>query len=190
MDLNQKKKAQEDPSEQQEIPRQISKVCEGLYCDLSRYQTREEFLQQRATIGYYRSKLLEVIDTLDQTGFDGDNAEGDLYRHIASSQKKIRCAHGILANTHTHPEWLEKLERFIQSCRGHLNLRQAIIRVQLGSDNEATQFCALLSDTGYTFNIAIKLNWNAARSQISTLCQQLSKTMVVEIEGVNCGAHP
>lgn len=69
-------------------------------------------------------------------------------------------------------------------------MQKATIRVELESASESDQFCSLLEGIMHTFKISIKVNWEATRMQVITLCWRLGSTMVLEIDGITLDIHP
>lgn len=133
------------------------------------------------------SQKIEIRSLLDVQG--GDNAEGDLCRHITSSQEVYWMCQSH-ACRHLLPESLQRLGKFVNCRGGYVNLQKAVLRVQLGSNKKASRFCSLLEGSGYTFDVSIKLGWKATRSQMIILCEKLGSTMVLDIDGVNRDVHP
>ncbi|KAF9328821.1 hypothetical protein BG006_008053, partial [Podila minutissima] len=148
---------------------------------------------------------------------DGDNAKGNLWRHISDPQRTGIARYQALKDDvnakrdlwrHTrdsqHVSWvcqdhillrlfpgtLEGLKQFVSTHGGHVDMQLATLTVELGSEKESVLFCSLLEKTKHTFDISIKLNWNATRSQVTELCCGMGKTIVLEIDGINLDTHP
>lgn len=116
---------------------------------------------------------------------DGDNAEGNLYRHI-DSERHVSWVCQIHHQGSIIQEHLEKLTEFIDSLGGYVDRRQAMIKVELGSASNAAQFCTLLTNAKYTCDISIKLNWKATQPNLVQLFHDISKTntLALEIDGM------
>lgn len=121
---------------------------------------------------------------------DGDNTEGNLHRHIEPSQYVYwRCqAH---AQQNTNLESLSGIESFVRSHRGHVDVQQSTLKVELRSYADAELFTTLLTSTKHVFNISIKLYWEPTQLQLSQLCRDIAKTKSVslEIDGVILKTH-
>lgn len=67
-----------------------------------------------------------------------------------------------------------------------------MIKVELGSTDEANQFRSVLTGTRHAFNIFIKLNWHLTRLYMMEMCTGISKTETValEINGVTPDIQP
>jgi len=116
---------------------------------------------------------------------DSDNETGNLYRVSDRGQKVFwKCeAH---AHQRLSSQSLKHLKEFIHGQGGHLDMQQATIRVELGSIDEADQFRIRLSEVKYIFDVSIKLNWIATRSNVKALCLDIGKTgtSILELDGI------
>lgn len=122
---------------------------------------------------------------------DGDNAGSNLHRYIRSSQYvSWRCW------THTHqlldPGSFEFLEAFVRGHGGYIDMQEAKLKVVLKSSAAADQFRAILKDTKLRFDVSVKLDWNATRSDVEELCSNIAKTkaVILEIDGITLDTHP
>ncbi|KAG0339229.1 hypothetical protein BG000_002598, partial [Podila horticola] len=116
---------------------------------------------------------------------DDHNSEGNLYRHIDSIQHvSWRCQSHV--HQYLNNESLERLEEFVQSQRGRVDMQQARLEVELGSSTEVEQFRALLKGCRHTFDISVKLTWNATRPCEMELCRDIAEsgTVVLELDGI------
>ncbi|KAG0337558.1 hypothetical protein BG000_005271, partial [Podila horticola] len=87
---------------------------------------------------------------------------------------------------------LSGLKAFTQSRGGFVNMQQAILKVNLGSETEAMQFFSLLKGSKHKFHISIKLNWKATRASVKKLLDEIASTDTVslELDGITLDAHP
>ncbi|KAG0342059.1 hypothetical protein BG000_007097 [Podila horticola] len=120
-----------------------------------------------------------------------DNAEGNLHHHIDSQQcVSWRCQKHKEQYFAQKP--LEALRVHVSRRRGHIDLQQARLRVELQSYTESAEFQKLLTNIRLPFNLSIKLNWNTTRSYVEKLCQDVSqlKAATLDIEGINLNIYP
>ncbi|KAF9311148.1 hypothetical protein BG003_007718 [Podila horticola] len=120
-----------------------------------------------------------------------DNAEGNLHHHIDSQQcVSWRCQKHKEQYFAQKP--LEALRAHVSCRRGHIDLQQARLRVELQSYTESAEFQKLLTNIRLPFNLSIKLNWNTTRSYVEKLCQDVSqlKAATLDIEGINLNIYP
>ncbi|KAG0018326.1 hypothetical protein BGZ82_000464 [Podila clonocystis] len=121
----------------------------------------------------------------------GDNAEGNLHRHIDSQQcVSWRCQRHKEQYFAQKP--LEDLEVYVGCRQGHIDMQQARLSVELQSYAESNEFQNLLTDVKLPFNISIKLNWNTTRSYVEKLCQDVAqlKTVTLDIDGITPSIYP
>ncbi|KFH74064.1 hypothetical protein MVEG_01277 [Podila verticillata NRRL 6337] len=110
-------------------------------------------------------------------------AEGELYRSIKNNELV-----NWFCKEHRPQKWnsesLDELKDHVRVHGGHIDVQQATLRVELGSETEAIQFLSLLKRTGYRFDISIKLKWNASRSIMETIYREITQTpsLVLEID--------
>ncbi|KAF9375847.1 hypothetical protein CPC16_000501 [Podila verticillata] len=137
----------------------------------------------RTSLGLTFRQSVAIKSYLDVQ--DGDNAEGNLHRHIGSERHVswVCQIHDQGSIIHEH---LEKLTEFIDSLGGYVDRRQAMIKVELGSTSDAAQFCALLTNAEYTCDIVVKLNWKPTQRILLQLFHDISRTntMALEIDGI------
>ncbi|KAG0338415.1 hypothetical protein BG000_004000 [Podila horticola] len=91
------------------------------------------------------------------------------------------------------PEALEILKDFVRDHGGLINMREAMIKIELVSPSMAMHFCTLLKDMGHTFDISIKLSWElASRQELKDLFLDIIPgcIMHLEIDGVTLDTHP
>ncbi|KAG0022505.1 hypothetical protein BGZ82_011010, partial [Podila clonocystis] len=122
---------------------------------------------------------------------DGENAEGNLHRHIETGQYVFWMCQ-THAQQRAKQETLEELNEFAQSRNGYVDMQQAALRVELDSTAEADQFISHLTGAGHTFNISMKLKWATSRPSVEKLCRDIAGTSVVEltIDGVTLDILP
>lgn len=120
---------------------------------------------------------------------ESDNATGNLRRFISDS-RKICWMCQEHAYLHPFSEHLERLSEFANSHSGNLDLQLTSLHIILQSESDLDQFCSLLKGSGYTFDILIKLGWKATPPQVTKLCTELGKTMVLEIDSIDLDTHP
>lgn len=120
---------------------------------------------------------------------DGDNTQGNLHRYKTKSDSICWMCHDH-ASQLLNPRYLELLKQYVTGHQGDVDMQKATIRVELESASESDQFCSLLERVMHTFKISIKVNWEATRIQVITLCWRLGSTMVLEIDGITLDIHP
>ncbi|KAF9329473.1 hypothetical protein BG006_007459 [Podila minutissima] len=139
--------------------------------------------------GLTRIQSAAIKDFLDVQC--GDNAEGNLHRHIDSRQcVSWRC--------HRHKDQyfaqkpLEAFKAHVGRRRGHIDMQQARLRVELQTHRESIEFQRLLTIIRQPFNLSIKLNWNATRSFVEKFCQDVAqlKTVAMDIDGITPSIYP
>lgn len=120
----------------------------------------------------------------------GQNAAGNLYYYI---DRVLRVSWMCMdhACVYLDYECLQKLQDFVNTHGGCIDVQQAILKVNLESTAEVEQFLALLINTKHSFNISIKLNWTVSRKCLEGLCQAIDESNVVrlEIEGITADTH-
>lgn len=118
------------------------------------------------------------------------NAEGNLHRYIDHSQSVywICLEHGLQYFDEWNLQWLES---FVRGRGGHVNMQQATLKVDLSSPADADQFRSLLVGSKCTFDVSIKLNWEATRLYVQGLCLDIGKTgtVVLELDGITLDIH-
>lgn len=122
---------------------------------------------------------------------DSGDAGGGLHRYIRSSQYVCwRCR--THAQQYLDPGSLETLEEFVRNCGGHVDMQNATLKVELESSAAAKQFLIILKGTKHRFDIAVKLNWKATRSDVEELCSNIANTkaFILEIDGITFDTHP
>ncbi|KAF9321022.1 hypothetical protein BG006_002689, partial [Podila minutissima] len=122
---------------------------------------------------------------------EGENTEGNLHRYINSDQRvSWKCQ--VHKQQGLDQKSLAALQKFVCDHGGHVDMQQAVIRVNLRSTNEADQFWTLLRGTQQIFNISLKLSWKAVRSYLYDLTLDVarSKAVVLEIDGVTLESYP
>ncbi|KAG0359641.1 hypothetical protein BG005_000434 [Podila minutissima] len=122
---------------------------------------------------------------------DSGDAGGGLHRYIRSSQYVCwRCR--THAQQYLDPGSLETLEEFVRNCGGHVDMQNATLKVELESPAATKQFLIILKGTKHRFDIAVKLNWKATRSDIEELCSNIANTkaFILEIDGITFDTHP
>lgn len=122
---------------------------------------------------------------------NGGDTGGDLHRYIRSSQfLSWRCR--THAQQYLEHGSFESLQEFVHNHGGHIDIQKATLRVELESATAAEQFRIVLSDTLHRFDLSVKLNWKATRSDIEELCSNFAKTkaFILEIDGITLDAHP
>lgn len=138
--------------------------------------------------------------TRDQSGainqfldiHDGDKASFHLHRYIHESRYvSWRCeAH---AHQFLNKEAMEGLEVFVAGHEGHVDMQQAVLRVELGSVIEANQFRTFLANVNFPFHcVRIKLNWTPTRIYVAEFFRDVSITgpVFLEIDGITLDIHP
>ncbi|KAF9201779.1 hypothetical protein BGZ59_002521 [Podila verticillata] len=133
----------------------------------------------RTSLGLTFRQSVAIKSYLDVQ--DGDNAEGNLHRHIGS-ERHVSWVCQIHDQGFIIHEHLEKLTEFIDSLGGYVDRRQAMIKVELGSTSDAAQFCALLTNAEYTCDIVVKLNWKPAQRILLQLFHDISRTNTMALE--------
>lgn len=121
----------------------------------------------------------------------GDTANGNLHRCVDPIHFTFwKCQEH--AQQHLLSESLESLREFVYSHRGNIDMKQAILRVELSSTAEADRFRTLLTGAKCAFDIALKLSWEVTRSHVNELCQEIATTgtKVLEIDGITPDIHP
>ncbi|KAG0026565.1 hypothetical protein BGZ81_006250 [Podila clonocystis] len=121
----------------------------------------------------------------------GDNAEGNLHRHIDSQQcVSWRCQRH--KEQFFAQKLLEALKAHVGRKRGHVDMQQARLSVELRSYTESIDFQRLLTNIRMPFNLSMNLNWNTTRSYVEKLCQEVAqlKTVALDIEGVTPSIYP
>ncbi|KAG0340651.1 hypothetical protein BG000_011429 [Podila horticola] len=115
---------------------------------------------------------------------DSDHAESYLHRYLDKQQYVFwKCkAH---AHQYLNKE-SEELETFVCGHGGYIDMQQATLGVELRSSAKADQFRSLLAGSNYTFDMSIKLGWEAARSYVKRLCNDIANTgtVVLELDGI------
>lgn len=93
---------------------------------------------------------------------------------------------------HLNQKTLAVLKEFIQSREVQVDMQEAKLKVVLHLTTDADQYCFILSGVCHTFDISIKLIWNAARSCVENLCRSIgfTSTMLLEIDGITLDTHP
>lgn len=133
-----------------------------------------------------RAQCAEVKVYLDVR--EGDSTEGNLYRHISSSQNvSWMCQRHSFRVTDLGA--LSRLGEFVYSHGGFTDLQHAMLSIELGSEIEAGRFRSMLGDTKHFFDISVKLNWKATRLQVQDFCCQLDNAMALELDGVAPDIH-
>lgn len=114
----------------------------------------------------------------------GDNPFGNLHRCIDAYDTAWKCRFHSCPDSKS--EGLSQLERFIHNLGGHVNLTQATIRTDLGSEQQAGEFFGFLSGTKHKFDVSVKLGWSANRSFLGWILEQVSLAGAssLEIEGI------
>lgn len=121
----------------------------------------------------------------------GDAADGNLHRCVDPIRFTFwKCQEH--AQQHLLSESLESLKEFVYSHGGNIDMKLATLRVELSSTAEADMFRTLLTIVKFPFDIAIKLSWEATRSYVNDLCQEIATTgtKVLEIDGITPDIHP
>ncbi|KAG0018327.1 hypothetical protein BGZ82_000465, partial [Podila clonocystis] len=121
----------------------------------------------------------------------GDNAEGNLHRHIDSQQcVSWRCQRH--KEQYFTQKLLEALKAHVGCKRGHVDMQQARLSVELRSYTESIGFQRLLTNIRMSFNLSMKLNWNTTRTYVEKLCQDVAqlKTVALDIDGVTPSIYP
>ncbi|KAG0011616.1 hypothetical protein BGZ81_002075 [Podila clonocystis] len=122
---------------------------------------------------------------------DGNDTEGNLHRYIRYDQRVfwVCQAHAL--------QWidlgsLQHLQEFAGTHGGLADIQHATLKVELSSKSEADKFYNLLTAAGYTFDISVKLNWAASRSEVKKLCKHIARTgtVVLDIDGITLNTHP
>lgn len=135
---------------------------------------------------------------------DGDNVESDLHRQIRLSFRPSDIINdvddfpGMYWKCKRHAkQYLKKLSMvnlmdFVQSHGGQIDMQYAKLKVELSSEDDASQFFLLLNDTNYAFDLSIKLKWNATRSFMKQLCQVIAetRTTILELDGITLDMLP
>ncbi|KFH74056.1 hypothetical protein MVEG_01269 [Podila verticillata NRRL 6337] len=116
---------------------------------------------------------------------DGESLEGGLHRFLSGDQS-VEWACQSHAHQNLNPASLKELQDFVSNHKGHCNVQQSKLRIELESVAEASQFLRLLEYVKYSFNISIKLAWTATRSEVKVLCMNIAETntVVLELDGV------
>ncbi|KAI9232403.1 MAG: hypothetical protein BYD32DRAFT_491267 [Podila humilis] len=122
---------------------------------------------------------------------DGNSAESNLYRCI-SERRSIYWKCEAHAHQSLSSQSLEHLREFVHFHGGHVNMQQARIRVELGSIDESDQFRTLLCNVKHTFDVSIKLCWEATRPVVRKLCLDIanSGTVFLELDSITLDIHP
>ncbi|KAF8995673.1 hypothetical protein BGZ52_011716, partial [Haplosporangium bisporale] len=95
----------------------------------------------------------------------GENLEGGLHRFLSGDQS-VEWACQLHAHQYLNPASLKELQDFVSSHKGHCNVQQSKLRIELESMAEASQFLGLLENVKHSFNISIKLAWTATRPEV------------------------
>ncbi|KAF9385761.1 hypothetical protein CPB97_004497, partial [Podila verticillata] len=139
--------------------------------------------------GMTRNQSAAIRDFLEVQ--PGDDAEGNLNRHIDSNQ----CV-SWLCQMHKEQyfDWklLKNLKKYLRGKQGHLDMQQAKLRVELKSHVEAEKFQRCIADSRHPFNLSITLNWSATRSHIENICKNVAqlKTVTLELDGITENVYP
>ncbi|KAI9235064.1 MAG: hypothetical protein BYD32DRAFT_422011 [Podila humilis] len=139
--------------------------------------------------GMTRNQSAAIRDFLEVQ--PGDDAEGNLNRHIDSNQ----CV-SWLCQMHKEQyfDWklLRDLKKYLRGKQGHLDMQQATLRVELKSYIEAVKFQRRIADSRHPFNLSITLNWRATRSEIENICKNVAqlKTVTLELHGITEDIYP
>lgn len=136
-----------------------------------------------------QTQCMEAVTYLNV--HDGDNSDGGLYKVIDHNQNIHWRCQGHMSQSCIQ-EALEALEDFVHGHGGHIDMQQAIPRAELRSESEAYQFLTLLIVTKHIFNISLKIDWTATRSDLGNFFIMLGKTKLVtlEIDGITHDIHP
>ncbi|KAF9321349.1 hypothetical protein BG006_002633 [Podila minutissima] len=121
----------------------------------------------------------------------GGNPDSNLIPCIASDhQVHWMCQEH--AHQHVDQGCLQELQDFVSSHGGHVDMQQATLSVELGSESETDEFRRLLTGTKYAFDISLTIRWNPTRANIRELCLDIGKTNAVflEIDGVTPDIQP
>ncbi|KFH69337.1 hypothetical protein MVEG_04151 [Podila verticillata NRRL 6337] len=123
---------------------------------------------------------------------DGHNSQGSLHCYIDPQQKMTWMCRAHSQQQYLNKESLEELKEFVDLHGGHVDMQQAVLKVELGSTTEANQFLTLLTASKHTFNISVKLMWRAKQQHIQELFQKISwtGTVILEIDGITPGIQP
>lgn len=129
---------------------------------------------------------------------EGVNTRGNLHRVFRFDSSAVLATLGAYWMCPVHSqeclnhEVLEALMDFVEDRGGNVNMQQATLKVDLGSETEADQFCQLLQDTEHIFNVTTKLCWKATRSSVKKLCQGVARAnaRALELDGVGLDIHP
>ncbi|KAG0094136.1 hypothetical protein BGZ93_007517 [Podila epicladia] len=122
---------------------------------------------------------------------EGDNAEGNLQRHIDSHQcVSWRCQ--VHKEQHFNWRHLTSLKGYVDGRMGHIDMQQARLQVVLQSYAESYQLQRHLAGITQSFNLSIKLNWNTTRTDVENICQTIAKrkTVALEIDGISVNIYP
>lgn len=123
---------------------------------------------------------------------DGDEAGFCLHRYIHNSRYvSWRC--GAHAHQFMNQETMEELGVFVVSHAGHVDMQQAVLRVELGSVIEADRFRTLLADVNFPFHcVCMKLNWTPSRTYAVNFFRDVAITgpVLMEIDGITLDIHP
>ncbi|KAG0037179.1 hypothetical protein BGZ82_003024, partial [Podila clonocystis] len=122
---------------------------------------------------------------------EGDNAEGNLQRHIDSHQRvSWRCQ----VHKEQHFDWkhLIDLKGYVDGRMGHVDMQQARLQVSLQSYADSDQLQRRLAGITQSFNLSIKLSWNTTRTDVEKLCRTIAqrKTVALEIDGISVNIYP
>lgn len=123
---------------------------------------------------------------------DGDRVEGNLHRWIGAKEQTVFW----MCQAHTHhridKSILEDLKDFVHLRGGHIDMHQAILRVELGSAAEADQLLTFLKGAKHVFDISIKLNWKPTRSSVEKLYRGIVELdyVALQIDGLTPDVHP
>lgn len=121
---------------------------------------------------------------------NGDRAEVNLFRYINHHTEVWLCRAHV--QRFVDLKSLEKLTVFAGNHGGCIDLQQATLRVQLGSEEETDLFLSLLKSSKLTCDISIKMNWKVACLSLGKFCYEIATScpVVLEIEGVTFEVHP
>ncbi|KAG0339225.1 hypothetical protein BG000_002594 [Podila horticola] len=116
---------------------------------------------------------------------DGDNTESYLHRYLNERQ----CIHWKCqahAHQYLNRKSLDELKKFVSGHGGYVDMQQARLGVELKSSIEADQFRSLLAGPMHTFDMSIKLGWEATRSYVKDLSMDIANTgtVVLELDGI------
>lgn len=123
---------------------------------------------------------------------DGYEASFCLYRYIHNT-RYVSWMCGAHAHQFLNCEALEGIKQFVIDCGGHLDMHQAVLKVELGSTVDADRFQGFLMDVNFPFHcVCIKLNWTPTRTYAAEFFRAIGHTGVIllEIDGITLDIHP